>query len=198
LPVSLVLFFSYLLTIFCLTAILNNYDHTSHDILIAQSDQSNTRNIFSRPGNVESRDSFSAIGQISSLVITVPDSDFNISTAFKVILTGEWNLSVRNGSVTNFDVNFLASPMDGMGTHIHQISNFKPYDENIPIRLSEDKSVIINGTADIKINGVIIWNKADISISILNGNIFNIDPDDRDTENHFGDQQVYGIVTRLI
>ena len=155
-------------------------------------------NFLSGPRNVGNRDSFSAIGQIGSLVITVPDSDFDISNAFKVILTGEWTLNVRNGSVTNFDVNFLASPMNSMGTHIHQISNFKPYDDNTPIRLSEDKSVIINGTADIKINGVIIWNQVNVSISILNGNIFNIDPDDSDTENHFGNQQVYGIVTRLI
>lgn len=177
---------------------LNNYDQRSSDILFAQSDQRNIRNVFSGPGNIEGRNSFSAIGQISSLVITVPDSDFNITNAFKVILTGEWNLSIRNGSVTNFDVNFLASPMDGRGTHVHQISNFKPYGNDMPIRLSEDNSVVIRGTADIKINGVIVWDQADISISISNGNIFNIDPDDADTENHFGDQQVYGIVTRLI
>ena len=178
--------------------VLNNYDQRSSDILFAQSDQRNTRNVFSGSENIEGRDSFSAIGQISSLVITVPDSDFNITNAFKVILTGEWNLSIRNGSVTNFDVNFLASPMDSRGTHVHKISNFKPYDNDTPIRLSEDNSVVIRGTADIKINGVIIWDQADISISISNGNIFNIDPDDVDTENHFGDQQVYGIVTRLI
>ncbi|MGH9993908.1 MAG: hypothetical protein ACRD4J_01555, partial [Nitrososphaeraceae archaeon] len=191
-------FLSCILSILCLMTALNNYDQRSSDILFAQSDQRNTRNVFSGPGNIEGRDSFSAIGQISSLVITVPDSDFNITNAFKVILTGEWNLSIRNGSVTNFDVNFLASPMDGRGTHVHQISNFKPYDNDMPIRLSEDNSVIIRGTADIKINGVIIWDQADLSISISNGNIFNIDPDDADTENHFGGQQVYGIVTRLI
>ena len=190
---------SCILIILCLIATaLNNYDQGSTGILFAQSDQRNTTNVLSGPRNVEGRDSFSATGQISSLVITVPDSDFNISNAFKVILTGEWNLSVRNGSVTNFDVNFLASSMDGMGTHIHQIGNFMPYGNDMPIRLSEDKSVIISGTADIWINGMIIWDKADISISISNGNIFNIDPDDGDTENHFGDQQVYGIVTRLI
>ena len=54
-------------------------------------------------------DSFSAIGTISSLVITVPESEFDITNAFKVILTGEWNLSVRSGTITNFEVNFLAS-----------------------------------------------------------------------------------------
>lgn len=142
--------------------------------------------------------SFSAIGTISSLVITVLESEFNITNAFKVILTGEWNLSVRNGTVTNFEVDFLASPMDGRTPHIHQITNFRPYDNEDPIRLAEDESIAINGIADIKINGMIVWKDADISISISKGNIFSLDPDDEDTENHFGDQFVYGIVTRLI
>lgn len=39
---------------------------------------------------VYAQDTFSAIGQISSLVITVPESNFNITNIFKVILTGEY------------------------------------------------------------------------------------------------------------
>ena len=39
---------------------------------------------------------------------------------------------------------------------------------------------------------------ADLSITISNGSTITIDPDDKDTDNHFGDQQVYGIVSRLI
>ena len=144
------------------------------------------------------RDSFSAIGTISSLVITVSESEFNITNAFKVILTGEWNLSVRNGTITNFEVDFLASPMDGRTPHIHQITNFRPYDNEDPIRLTEDKSVRVDGISDVKINGMVVWEDAKISISISKGNIFSLDPDDVDTENHFGDQSVYGIVTRLI
>jgi hypothetical protein len=144
------------------------------------------------------RDSFSAIGTISSLVITVSESEFNITNAFKVILTGEWNLSVRNGTMTNFEVDFLASPMDGRSPHIHQITNFRPYDNEDPIRLTEDISVRVDGISDVKINGMVVWEDAEISISISKGNIFSLDPDDADTENHFGDQSVYGIVTRLI
>jgi hypothetical protein len=142
---------------------------------------------------------FSAIGQISSLVITVPESNFNITDAFKVILTGEWNLNVNNGNITEFAVNFLASPMDGSKPHIHQITAFRPYDNNSgePIALTKDYSLSVNGTADIKINGVPVWEDADVSISISKGNIFIFDPDDLDTEDHFGDQQVYGIVTGL-
>jgi hypothetical protein len=140
---------------------------------------------------------FSTIDQISSLVITVQEPGFNITDAFKVILTGDWSLNVNNGSMTNFIVNFLASPVDGSRPHIHQITNFKPYSNEQPITLAQAKNLLVNGTADIKINGIIIWHNAGISISISNGNTFSIDPDDKDTEDHFGDQRVYGIVTRV-
>jgi hypothetical protein len=161
-------------------------------------DEANRPNPSTDSTRTQAGTTFSAIGQISSLVITVREPDFNITNAFKVILTGEWNLSVNDGEVTNFSVNLLASPMDGSKPHMHQIVNLNTYDEEEPISLSEDKNLLINGTADIKINGVLIWDNADISISISNGNTFNIDPNDMDTQNHFGDQQVFGIVTRMI
>jgi hypothetical protein len=159
---------------------------------------SNSEDVDAVVANNKNITTFSGIGQISSLVITVPESGFNITDAFKVILTGEWNLNVRNGNVTEFAVNFLASPMDGSKPHIHQITDFRPYDNSVePIALTRDYSLSVNGTADIKINGVTVWEDADVSISISKGNTFIFDPDDLDTEDHFGDQQVYGIVTGL-
>ena len=146
---------------------------------------------------------FSVIGTISSLVMTVPQHEFNITNVFKVILTGDWVLNVRNGTVINFETNFLASPMDGSMEHIHQIINFSENEEDrdmiiLPTSDSNSNNLSINGTADIKINGITIWNDAGISITISKGNTISIDPDDKDTENHFGNQQVYGIVNRLI
>jgi hypothetical protein len=146
---------------------------------------------------------FSVIGTISSLVMTVPQHEFNITNVFKVILTGDWVLNVRNGTVINFETNFLASPMDGSMEHIHQIINFSENEEDrdmiiLPTSDSNSNNLSINGTADIKINGITIWNDAGISITISKGNTIFIDPDDKDTENHFGNQQVYGIVNRLI
>ena len=153
------------------------------------------------PNNsIYTQDTFSAIGQISSLVITVPESHFNITNAFKVILTGEWTLSVNKGNVTNFLTNFLASPMDGSNSHIHQITNFK-LDNNSKktiVQLTPYNNLSVNGTADIKINGQTIWNSVALAISISNGSTIAIDPDDEDTSNHFGEQQVYGIVTKII
>ena len=146
---------------------------------------------------VDKKTTFSAIGQISSLIITIPENDFNIAHAFNVILTGDWNLSIMKGKITNFVANFLASPMDGTKPHMHQISNFKSTNKK-PIELTSNNSSSINGTADIKINGQVVWKNAHISISIINSNTFIIDPDDTDTNNHFGKQSVYGIVTRII
>ena len=176
---------------------LNNYD----EAIGQQSNKTNNTNA-TTTNNIT--DTFSAIGTISSLVITVPPEydGFNITNAFKVILTGEWNLNVHDGTVTNFAVNFLASPIDGSRGHIHQITNFKSENNNNEhrkaVQMTPDNSLSVNGTADIKINGVTVWNDANIAIIISNGNTISIDPDDEDTENHFGYQQVYGVVNRLI
>ncbi|MFB5601217.1 MAG: hypothetical protein ACE5SW_13440 [Nitrososphaeraceae archaeon] len=141
---------------------------------------------------------FSSIGTISSLVITVPENEFNITNAFKVILTGDYILNVYNGNVKNFEVNFLASPMDGSRGHIHQITNFSTNHKELIQITPDNDSLSINGTADIKINGITIWNDVDLSVIISKNSTIIIDPNDRQTDNHFGDQQVYGIVNRLI
>jgi hypothetical protein len=150
---------------------------------------------------IPAKDTFSAIGTINSLIITIPESGFNITDAFKVILSGEWNLSVHKGNVTNFDVNFLASPMDGRKPHIHQITNFKI--DNIGgkkqlVQLTSDNSLSLNGTADVKINGVTMWNNVHLSILISKGNTMTLSLNDKDTGHHFGKEPIYGIVSRLI
>ena len=168
-------------------------DHTAHSTT-----SSNSEGLDARIEN-NTNSTFSARGPISSLIITVPESRFNITNAFKVILTGGWNLSVSNGIITDLAISFIASPMDGSRQHIHRITDFRPYNnEEEPIRLSNDDSLSLNGTADIKINDTVAWENADVSILISKGKTFTFDPDDIDTENHFGDQQVYGVVARLI
>lgn len=188
------MFIYIVILLFTSPIIIINTNEMSLTAVIAQKEKIDSDN------SVYAQDTFSAIGQISSLVITVPESNFNITNVFKVILTGEWTLSVNKGNVTNFSTNFLASPMDGSKSHIHQITNFKLENgsQKTIVQLTPDNSLSVNGTADIKINGQTIWNNADISISISKGSTIAIDPDDEDTNNHFGEQQVYGIVTKLI
>jgi hypothetical protein len=206
------IFLVLLLSIVTYTMIRNNDgDYESSFVVFAQMEKDkdtnqemslHTQSVLNNNSTNNSNTTFSAIGTISSLVITVPEDEFNITNAFNVILTGDWILNVHNGTITNFEANFLASPMDGSMGHIHQITNFseKEDDRDVIILPTSDNnnSLSINGTADIKINGITIWNDAKVSITISKGNTITIDPDDKDTENHFGNQQVYGIVNRLI
>ena len=182
----------------------SNGDYESLFIVFAQIEKdkdTNQKILDTQSVNSTSR-TFSVIGTISSLIITVPQHEFNITNVFKVILTGDWVLNVHNGTVTNFEANFLASPMDGSMGHIHQITNFREKEDDRDDRIlstsDNNNSLSIDGTADIKINSITIWNNAKVSITISKGNTITIDPDDKDTENHFGNQQVYGIVNRLI
>ena len=188
------------LSIVTVTMISSNGDHESLFIVFAQIEKdkdTNQKILDTQSVNSTSR-TFSVIGTISSLIITVPENEFNITNAFKVILTGDWVLNVHNGTITNFEANFLASPMDGSRGHIHQITNFST-NENVMNQLTPDNnSLSVNGTADIKINGKTIWNNVDLSIIMSNNSTITIDPNDKQTDNHFGDQQVYGIVNRLI
>ena len=200
------------LSIVTYTMIRNNDgDYESSFVVFAQMEKDrdtnqkmnlHTQSVVNNNSTDNSNTTFSAIGTISSLVITVPEDEFNITNAFKVILTGDWILNVHNGTVTNFEANFLASPMDGSMGHIHQITNFSENEDERDVIILptsyNNNSLSINGTADIKINGITIWNDAKVSITISKGNTITIDPDDKDTENHFGNQQVYGIVNRLI
>lgn len=194
------------LSIVTVAMISSNGDYESSFIVFAQIEKdkdTNQKILDTQSVNSSNSRTFSVIGTISSLIITVPQHEFNITNAFKVILTGDWILNVHNGTVTNFEANFLASPMDGSMGHIHQITNFSANedDEDVIILPTSDinsNNLSINGTADIKINGITIWNDAEVLIAISKGNTITIDPDDKDTRNHFGNQQVYGIVNRLI
>jgi hypothetical protein len=194
-----------ILVIMLFAVIESSNSHDDYNKAFAATNASSTSSVSSTPN--AKQDTFSAIGTISSLVITVPPSKsastegFNITNAFKVILTGEWNLSVRKGNVTNFAANFLASPMDGSKPHIHQITNFQktntPKQQQI-VQLTPDSTLSISGTVDVKINGVVVWYNAHVSILVFKGNTIAIRLNDRDTENHFGEQPVLGVVTSLI
>jgi hypothetical protein len=195
---------SILIMMLFVVVIENSSNYTDYNKAFAVTNTSSTSSSIPKA----KQDTFSAIGTISSLVITVPESatGFNITNAFKVILSGEWNLSVHKGNVTNFAANFLASPMDGTKPHIHQITNFKKTDDANSNRRSlqivqltpDNNSLSVNGTVDVKINGVIVWHNAHVSILISKGNTVAIRLNDKDTQNHFGQQPVLGIVTRLI
>src|ERR671928_1089122 len=106
---------------------------------------------------------FSANGDISSLIfvtqkpINATINSASLSNATKFVLSGDWNLTVNAGKVTNFAAKFIKVLNDSSKWHTHDIVNFKPSDiNNTIVQLSPDKSASIPGTVDIKLNNTSI------------------------------------------
>ena len=143
-------------------------------------------------------DSFSANGQISSLVFGMPASTntVNMSSVEKFILSGYWKLVTDNGKVTNFTSEFYTGPVNGANNHTHLLTNIRVHDDK-PVQLTTDGSTQILGLTDVKFNGESAWSDVPTTISISKGRTISINLADNGTERHFMGQPIYGIVKDL-
>jgi hypothetical protein len=143
-------------------------------------------------------DSFSANGEISSLVFGVPQSTntVNMSSVEKFILSGYWKLVTDKGKITNFTSEFYTGPVNGANNHTHLLTNLRiPTDK--PVQLGADGSIQISGLTDVKTNGKSAWNDVPTTISISKGRTISINIADNGTQRHFMGQPIYGIVKDL-
>ena len=147
---------------------------------------------------------FSANGDISSLIfvtqkpINATINSASLSNATKFVLSGDWNLTVSAGKVTNFAAKFIKVLNDSSKWHTHDIVNFKPSNTNNTIvQLSPDKSASIPGTVDIKLNNTSAWNNVKTNILISKGKVITINLDNNATSNHFQGQPIYGVVESI-
>ena len=143
-------------------------------------------------------DSFSANGQISSLVLGMPPSvnTVNMSSVEKFILSGYWKLVTDKGKISNFTSEFYTGPVNGANNHTHQVTNLR-VEDNRPIQLSADGSTQISGITDVKTNGKSAWNDVPTTISISKGRTLSLNLADNATQRHFMGQSIYGIVKDL-
>ena len=143
-------------------------------------------------------DTFSAEGQISSLVLGMPPSTHtvNMSSVDKFILSGNWKLITDKGKIANFTSEFYTGHVNGANNHTHQITNLRVEDDR-PVQLSTDGSTQITGLTDVKTNGKSAWNDVLTTISISKGRTISINLADNSTERHFMGQPIYGIVKDL-
>ena len=147
---------------------------------------------------------FSANGDISSLIfvtqkpVNATINSASLSNATKFVLSGDWNLTVNAGKVTNFAVKFIKVLNDSSKWHTHDIINFKPSNTNNTIvQLSPDKSASIPGTVDIKLNNTSAWNNVKTNILISKGKVITINLDNNATSNHFQGEPIYGVVESI-
>jgi len=143
-------------------------------------------------------DSFSANGQISSLIFGMPLSmnTVNMSTVEKFILSGYWKLVTDNGKVVNFTSEFYTGPVNGADNHTHLLTHMR-VESDKPVQLSADGSTEISGLVDVKTNGKSAWNDVPTTISISKGRTITIILSDNGTQRHFMGQAIYGIVKSL-
>jgi hypothetical protein len=141
---------------------------------------------------------FEMDGQISSLVLGMPPNikTVDMTTVPKFILSGDWDMTVDQGKLTDFRANFYTGPVNGAENHTHQLSNFR-VSENTPIQLSPDKSISLSGILDVGTNGNKAWDNVNATVDISKGRTITISLADEDTERHFMGQQIYGIVKGL-
>ena len=140
-------------------------------------------------------DTFSADGQIGSLVLGTPPSTHtvNMSSVDKFVLSGYWKLVTDKGEIANFTSDFYTGHVNGANNHTHQLTNLR-VESDRPVQLNSDSSTQIVGLTDVKTNGKSAWNDVPTTILISKGRTISIDIADNATQRHFMGQPIYGIV----
>jgi hypothetical protein len=147
---------------------------------------------------------FSVSGLISSLILNKDTANTSLSALddnlvaipVEYIEAGNWSLSVVDKKVRNFEINFTMVHPDGSDWHYHELSNFQT-DLDIPVLL-EEKGTTFAGMMDIGEDNMDRWFGVQTYVNILNLNTITISLDPADTQNHFNDQPIYGIVSSLV
>jgi hypothetical protein len=112
------------------------------------------------------------------------------------IASGDWNLDVQDGSVSDFAANFTMVHTDGTDRHTHDLSNFVS-SNSTTIDTSGNGTSFIFGTVDVAKDGQPKWTGVDALIIIEKNNVISLSLATEDTEDHFEGQPIYGIVDSM-
>lgn len=184
---------------------------------LAQNTTQSTNNSTASSNATSAVDTFRAQGQISSLASdTLAGRTSNSSENAIWVLGGDWEFNVANGNLTNFVVDIKMTQVDGTAAHSHTIEklnnssgmpmgaqeplelNFMTGEPNSKIALINGNSTMFRGTADLTTNGEVKWKDVPIHVTLLNGNILNLNIDPAKTEDHFKGLPVFGTVQSII
>ena len=120
----------------------------------------------------------------------------NKQTEKPFIVSGDWNLSVKNGKVNDFVVNFTMVHVDGTNRHTHELTHFVSSNDTT-IRVNSSGTTFIFGTVDVKVNGTQKWTGVDALITIVKHNVVTLSVSSEQTKNHFHGEPIYGVVDSL-
>ena len=119
----------------------------------------------------------------------------SMSRLINYTLTGNWNLSIDKGKVANFTSRFTISSREGSDRHTFEITNFTTTNLNRLVKVNPDGTVLIRGTADVKINYKIKLIDVYTTIIISKLRAISIIPDPLKTSNQFHGREIQGITS---
>jgi hypothetical protein len=141
-------------------------------------------NVTSKTSNQTGTGGFLSKGTINSLIQT-PTGNW--------IATGNWSMSIDNGSLTGFGTNMTWFNSNGKASHTHEFHNLRAGEGTI-----QGNNIIINGLTDVGTNHRVVWKNVPTTISIQGGKTIRISVDDNATNHHFAGQPVFGLVTSFV
>ena len=130
---------------------------------------------------------FKATGTVNSVIST---------PSIRWIATGNWSMFAGNGNIISFITNMTWYNNNGTGSHTHEFLKFVPTGGNVT--LGSDNSLHLNGLIDVGTDRRAVWKNVHSLIDIKGGRTLTISVDDKETNNHFAGQPIYGVVTSLI
>ncbi|MEP0825880.1 MAG: hypothetical protein HRF40_10370 [Nitrososphaera sp.] len=117
------------------------------------------------------------------------------SSSTPFLLGGAWNINVESGNVTDFRANFTMVRTDATDHHNMLFTNFRTGNATDFV-LDPAGKTTINGTADVAVNGTVVWPGIDTTLTIEKARVITIQPEEQEVRQHFQDQPIYGIVLR--
>jgi hypothetical protein len=127
---------------------------------------------------------FLSTGTINSLIRT-PTSNW--------IATGNWSMTVDNGTLAGFTTNMTWFNSNGKTSHTHEFSNLRAGTGTM-----QGSNIVINGRMDVGTNHRVVWKNVPTTISIQGGKTITVSVDDNATNHHFAGQPVFGVVTSFV
>jgi protocatechuate 3,4-dioxygenase beta subunit len=139
------------------------------------------------------------------------------SKYFGTIIGGNWSLDVVNSSIQNFTMNLLSIRPNGtvaetaivstITNDTVTISGASPSNattlvssnntNNNTTSTSSSNSTVLQGVANISINGTVRWRDVPLALTMRDSTLINISIDSTKTENEFGSLPIHGIIMSM-
>ena len=104
-------------------------------------------------------------------------------------------MSVVQGNITDFSVNFTEVETSGIGRHTHSLTNFG-MNVVAPVLLDR-QGTVFTGQSDITMDGHLTWNAIQTNVVIYKQDVIKISFSDENIAIHFHDQPIFEVVDSI-